>query len=187
MSTKWLAWFVLSVSVLAAPCGWSEDRESDPTDGPMGRPVPSPTHPRPSPGKSSRLPNDAIVARDIKSMKQQASDGPGKSWNNGSAKAPPIPATSRNGLLDRWVNLEHVEWNSSYFLFVPSTYRPNVPHPLLVIMNGGNANMSVNKARNISIHYLQPWIELAEERGWILASPAAAKGWGAMATHWGSA
>jgi pimeloyl-ACP methyl ester carboxylesterase len=63
---------------------------------------------------------------------------------------------------------------------VPRTYDPGPGWPLVLLGHGGNAQMSQARAEAAAADIIRPFIGEAERRGFILAAPATARGWGTI-------
>ncbi|MEM6345655.1 MAG: alpha/beta hydrolase-fold protein [Bacteroidota bacterium] len=73
-----------------------------------------------------------------------------------------------------------VNYETEYFLYVPTRYAPSQATPLLLVGHGGNGNMAHQQARLAAYGGLEAWLAIAEEKGWILAAPLTQRGWGVM-------
>ena len=51
----------------------------------------------------------------------------------------------------------HVDYESTYRLFVPEGYSHDVATPLVIVGHGGNSSMSPERARNVGEQYLQAY------------------------------
>ena len=73
-----------------------------------------------------------------------------------------------------------INYETQYFLYVPTSYDPNRATPLLLVGHGGNGNMPHKQARMAAYIGLEDWLAIAEEKGWILAAPLTLRGWGVI-------
>jgi hypothetical protein len=92
----------------------------------------------------------------------------------------PEPAVERATLARRPVTCEHVDYETEMLLYVPRTYDPAQPTSLVLIGHGGNGAMTAGRAVWAARGGIEPWIDEAERRGWILAAPLTSRGWGAI-------
>lgn len=90
------------------------------------------------------------------------------------------PAPPRPGqlMLIKGLACEHVDYTTSFFLFVPKSYAVTNPAPLLLIGHGGNGAMNADYAAQATISGLAPWLSVAEKEGIVLAGPLSERGWG---------
>lgn len=72
---------------------------------------------------------------------------------------------------------DHVDYTTTFLLYIPSNYDPKTAWPLLIVGHGGNAEMSQARAEATAADYIQSWLPAAEEKGFIVAAPATARGW----------
>lgn len=74
---------------------------------------------------------------------------------------------------------DHVDYETVFHLYVPKGYSPRAKKawPLVLVGHGGNAAMSPERAAATAESYIEPWIDEAEERGFLVAAPATARGW----------
>lgn len=75
---------------------------------------------------------------------------------------------------------EHVDYETNYWFYIPSTYDPARAWPLILIGHGGNGAMSPGYAKIAADSGFKPWLKQAEEKGFILAAPLTERGWGAI-------
>lgn len=81
----------------------------------------------------------------------------------------------------RVIDCYHVNYASTYYLYVPTLYDATQPTPLVVIGHGGNSAMSQQEAESTALRYISAYAELAEgELGAILVAPATTVGWTPM-------
>ena len=91
---------------------------------------------------------------------------------------PKAPATGEI-LRDLPLACDHVDYETTYHLYVPTTYDVAKAHPLVLVGHGGNGAMSRRRASRTALMYLQHWQDAAEKKGMVVAAPASARGWGA--------
>lgn len=72
----------------------------------------------------------------------------------------------------------HLNYQTSFFLYLPTSYQANEASPLIIIGHGGNGSMNKNYAESTAHAAIKDWIPIAEEYGFILAAPATSRGWG---------
>ena len=72
----------------------------------------------------------------------------------------------------------HLNYETTFFLYVPNAYSEKHPSPFLLIGHGGNGSMSRSYAESTAQMAIQDWIPIAEQYGFILAAPATTRGWG---------
>ena len=73
----------------------------------------------------------------------------------------------------------HVDYETTYLLYVPEGYSHDVPTPLVIVGHGGNSSMSPERARSVGQQYLQAYAPiLSRELGAIVVAPASTRGWG---------
>lgn len=73
---------------------------------------------------------------------------------------------------------EHVDYDSSYLLYVPRSYKPTSPCSLVIVAHGGNGSMLLLRAGNAAFGGTQAWVSEAEKNSFILAAPITQRGWG---------
>lgn len=73
---------------------------------------------------------------------------------------------------------EHVDYETSFFLFVPESYDPKEPAPLLLVGHGGNSAMSVEYATQAALSGTIPWLPVVRSKRMVLAAPLSERGWG---------
>tara|TARA_R110002072_G_scaffold228234_4_gene385076 strand:- start:21157 stop:22524 length:1368 start_codon:yes stop_codon:yes gene_type:complete len=77
------------------------------------------------------------------------------------------------------VRCYHVDYQSTYRLFVPSNYDPKQPTPLVLVGHGGNSSMSPARAASVAKMYLRAYAPtLAKDLGAIVVAPDTTRGWG---------
>ena len=145
-----------------------------------------------------RSPDEPACAKALEILRARA-DASIQAVEQALREGPPRPAETLKGPLEDFaaesenygrarlkitseipVTCEHVNYTSTFLLYVPTSYDPAKPHPLCVVFMGGSSTKTVDEARTITGLYLQPWIPLAEKRGWIVAAPVTTRGWGAL-------
>lgn len=73
---------------------------------------------------------------------------------------------------------DHVDHETEYFVYVPTTYDRSTAHPLLLVCHGGSADRDLRFGAQAARSGLKPfWIEQAEQRGWLLVAPLTDRGW----------
>ena len=75
---------------------------------------------------------------------------------------------------------DHVDYETTFLLYLPQPFDPAVEHPLLVVGHGGNGAMDAGYAERAAIAGLRPWCRAADADGTILAAPLTERGWGAI-------
>lgn len=81
-------------------------------------------------------------------------------------------------LLD--LQCEHVDYKTTFFLYVPKGYKPAKQTPLLVVGHGGNGAMSATYATKATISGILGWLPIVEKRRMILVAPQSERGWGTI-------
>ncbi len=72
---------------------------------------------------------------------------------------------------------EHVDYETVFLLYVPTTLAEDRPAPLVVVGHGGNSAMDRDYARRAAAGGTVPWIAEAERHGFVLAAPLTGRGW----------
>jgi pimeloyl-ACP methyl ester carboxylesterase len=72
---------------------------------------------------------------------------------------------------------DHIDYETSFFLYLPKSYDATKAHPLLVIAHGGNGSMDADYAKFAAQGGLRPWLKLAEQYGFIVVAPLSERGW----------
>lgn len=73
------------------------------------------------------------------------------------------------------------DYSTVYYIYVPTSYRPDRPTPLVYAGHGGNSSMSAERSRIVAQLYLDFYYQhLGEEMGAIVVAPATERGWGAV-------
>ncbi|MBK8975771.1 MAG: hypothetical protein IPM29_07580 [Planctomycetes bacterium] len=92
------------------------------------------------------------------------------------------PRELPNGELIGWLPLrcDHVDYETTFLLYLPKGHDPTRPSPLLVVGHGGNGAMQLERARQAALGGTAPWREVADAHGIILAAPITQRGWGAI-------
>jgi hypothetical protein len=75
---------------------------------------------------------------------------------------------------------DHVDYTTSFFLYVPASYKATNPAPLLLVGHGGNSAMSADYATQAALSGLMMWLPVVEKEGIVLAAPLSERGWGAI-------
>ncbi|MEM7369808.1 MAG: alpha/beta hydrolase-fold protein [Bacteroidota bacterium] len=98
------------------------------------------------------------------------------------AKGPLLspPANLQEGKLLGRIPLQclHLNYQTTFFLYIPRNYEASKPSSLLIIGHGGNGSMSKSYAESTAQYAIQDWISIADQYGFILAAPATSRGWG---------
>lgn len=77
------------------------------------------------------------------------------------------------------VECYHVDYASRFRMFVPQSYDPAKPTPLVLVAHGGNSSMTPERAARTAASYLQAYRKaMAEELGAIVVAPHTSRGWG---------
>ncbi len=73
------------------------------------------------------------------------------------------------------------DYSTVYYIYVPTSYRPDRATPLVYVGHGGNSAMTDERARIVAELYLDFYYQhLGEEMGAIVVAPATSRGWGAV-------
>ncbi len=80
-------------------------------------------------------------------------------------------------LLLKDLQCEHVDYKTSFFLYVPKSYDPAKAAPLLMVGHGGNGAMSADYAKEAAMVGIILWLPVVERNGMILAAPFSERGW----------
>lgn len=73
---------------------------------------------------------------------------------------------------------EHVDHTSEHYVYVPKSYDPSEPTPLLVVGHGGSAARDLDFGARAARSGLQPfWLEAAERHGFLIVAPLSDRGW----------
>jgi hypothetical protein len=89
------------------------------------------------------------------------------------------PPQARGQITEVPIDCYHVDYSSSYYIYVPPTYDPARPHPLVIVGHGGNSAMSSAEAREVARDYLTAYRPaLGDSFEAILVAPATTRGWG---------
>ncbi len=75
---------------------------------------------------------------------------------------------------------EHVDYETTFLLYLPPTFDPSIEHPLLIVGHGGNGAMPADYAERAALGGLRPWCQVAAEQQMVLAAPLTERGWGAI-------
>ena len=96
----------------------------------------------------------------------------------GRPSYPPV-AEPRSALSKRLpLQSEHVDHASEHFVYVPKSYDPSIPTPLLVVGHGGSAARDLDFGARAARSGLQPfWLEAAERHGFLIVAPLSDRGW----------
>ncbi len=81
-------------------------------------------------------------------------------------------------LLD--LQCENVDYKTTFIIYVPKSYKPTKPTPLLVVGHGGNSAMSAQYAVQATIGGILDWLPVVEKKGMILVAPQSERGWGSI-------
>jgi hypothetical protein len=94
---------------------------------------------------------------------------------------PPAPQPPGQLTYELPLSCDHVDYQTAYTLYVPSSYLPSRPVPLVIVGHGGNGAMDKAYAARASKKGTEPyWIEQAERHGFLVAAPLTERGWGAI-------
>ena len=72
---------------------------------------------------------------------------------------------------------EHLDHETEHFVYVPTSYDPAKPTPLLVVGHGGSAARDLGFAVRAARSGLDPWIASAEKHGFLVVAPLTDRGW----------
>lgn len=74
---------------------------------------------------------------------------------------------------------DHVSYESAFLMFVPDSYDPAKPAPLVVVGHGGNSSMSEARATSVADMYLRAYAPIvSRELDAIVVAPVSTRGWG---------
>lgn len=73
---------------------------------------------------------------------------------------------------------DHVDYKTSYYLYVPKSLPEGKPTGLIVVGHGGNGAMSQSYANRTAAAYIADWPGQAERLGYIAVAPLTERGWG---------
>lgn len=77
------------------------------------------------------------------------------------------------------VDCLHVDYSSTFLMYVPDDFNGDKPAPLVVVGHGGNSSMSPRRAEATANAYIKAYAPaMAEELGAIIIAPASSRGWG---------
>lgn len=79
---------------------------------------------------------------------------------------------------DQPLALDHSDYTTSYFIYVPKSYDPAKRNGVILVGHGGNSAMSRDYARRTAQSYLSHWTKESERHGWVVAAPLTERGWG---------
>lgn len=73
---------------------------------------------------------------------------------------------------------EHVDHATEHFVYVPKSYDPGKPTPLLVVGHGGSAGRDLAFGARAARSGLRPfWLDAAEKNGFLIVAPLSDRGW----------
>ncbi len=73
---------------------------------------------------------------------------------------------------------EHVDHAAEHFVYVPKSYDPATPTPLLVVGHGGSAGRDLAFGARAARSGLRPfWLDAAEKHGFLIVAPLTDRGW----------
>lgn len=102
----------------------------------------------------------------------------------------------KTGVIEKDLQCVHVNHKEMYFLYIPETYDPKKPAPLIVVFMGGSWDWPMEPgyytnfldpqkrkvylpgARKCAQDYFNAWLEEAKKSGLIVVAPSCTKGWG---------
>jgi pimeloyl-ACP methyl ester carboxylesterase len=93
------------------------------------------------------------------------------------------PAPQEKGVLVTGLPLvcEHLDHETRYLIYVPTSYDPKKASPLLVVGHGGSSGRDLAFGEYAARLGIEPfWIQQAEKEGWVLLAPLTDRGWGAV-------
>jgi hypothetical protein len=94
--------------------------------------------------------------------------------------APPQPRGQATHELP--LRCDHVDYETTYSIWVPKNYDPGRPTPLVIVGHGGNGAMSVAYAQKTVKKYFELFAKDADAAGFIIAVPATTRGWMSIGT-----
>ena len=85
----------------------------------------------------------------------------------------PYPTPQPRGALTTHLPVvaEHVDHQSEYLMYVPSSYDATFGSPLLVVGHGGSATRDLAFGQEAAITGLEPWKAIAEKYGFLMVAP----------------
>ncbi|MEM7454074.1 MAG: hypothetical protein AAF456_06930 [Planctomycetota bacterium] len=72
----------------------------------------------------------------------------------------------------------HVDYATTYFLFVPPELDTEQSVSLVIVGHGGNSSMSQQRAEGTARMYLQAYSSMGAAMNAVLVAPASTRGWG---------
>ncbi len=76
---------------------------------------------------------------------------------------------------------EHVDHQTRYLIFVPTSYDPKKATPLVLVAHGGSAERDLNFGERAAIGGTNPfWFDAAQKHGYIVVLPLTDRGWGSI-------
>lgn len=90
----------------------------------------------------------------------------------------PQPLAAPGKVAQLPLRCDHVDYDTSFFLYIPKSYDQARAWPLALIGHGGNSEMTQQRAEATARSYLAAFVAAAEAKGFVIAAPATARGWG---------
>ncbi|MCU0866536.1 MAG: hypothetical protein MUC36_22350 [Planctomycetes bacterium] len=78
---------------------------------------------------------------------------------------------------------DHFDHTTEHYVYVPKSYDPAKPTPLVVIAHGGSAARDLDFGAKAALGGMRPfWLEAAERHGFLLVAPLSDRGWMQLGT-----
>ena len=77
------------------------------------------------------------------------------------------------------VDCLHVDYSSTFWMYVPEDFDGQQPAPLVIVGHGGNSSMSPRRAETTANSYIKAYAPtMSKDLGAIIVAPASSRGWG---------
>lgn len=91
----------------------------------------------------------------------------------------PDPSEWKGEYTKHDVDCLHVDYSSTFWMYVPEDFDGKKPVPLVVVGHGGNSSMSPRRAEATADAYIKAYApSMAKELGAVIIAPASSRGWG---------